>query len=241
MVPQMIYAGRILLAACCGIVIGWERQNRGKAAGIRTHFIISVASSLMMIISKYGFYNALQTAGTSVDVSRVGAGILAGVGLMSGGLVITQKRGVSSGITTAAGIWATVALGMSLGAGMYVTGLFATLLILLGQILMHRDLHLAKHLWKGQVDFLIPAADERCTQSNIAPAVPAVSDVAEHAMDEIAAGLERHGIEIINMKYELRNKDTIHLRIVFAAALKADRKEMAKRLAQIPYLYSYEF
>lgn len=241
MMVQIIYVGRILLAACCGIVIGWERQNRGKAAGIRTHFIISVASSLMMIISKYGFYDALGTAGTSVDVSRVGAGILAGVGLMSGGLVITQKRGVSSGITTAAGIWATVALGMSLGAGMYVTGLSTTLLILLGQILMHRDIHLAKHLWRGQVDFLIPIADGQCTQEATGPTALTVSDAVERAMDEIAAGLEKHGIEIISMKYELRNKNTVHLRIVFAAALKADRKEMAKHLTQIPYLYSYEF
>lgn len=124
---QLVYLGRIAAAGLCGVAIGWERQYRTKAAGVRTHFIISVAASLMMIISKYGFYDAIGPDGTSVDVSRVASGILAGVGLMSGGLVITGKQGYASGITTAAGIWATVAIGMSLGAGMYMIGLFSTL------------------------------------------------------------------------------------------------------------------
>ena len=135
---QGLYICRIFIAGICGILIGWERQNRMKVAGTKTHFIIAVTAAMMMIVSKYGFYDALSGTGTSVDVSRVASGILAGLGIMGGGLVITGKQGVTSGITTAAGIWATVGIGMAFGAGMYVIGISVTILLLLGQFLMHK-------------------------------------------------------------------------------------------------------
>lgn len=218
---QLVYLGRIAAAGLCGVAIGWERQYRTKAAGVRTHFIISVAASLMMIISKYGFYDAIGPDGTSVDVSRVASGILAGVGLMSGGLVITGKQGYASGITTAAGIWATVAIGMSLGAGMYMIGLFSTLFLLLGHFLMHKNIRLARHSWRGQIDFQLTNTKDD--------------------MEEITSRLAENGIDILRMKCEYRDKHSERLRIVFAISTRLDREEVADIIAGIPHLCSYEF
>ncbi|MBQ8006317.1 MAG: MgtC/SapB family protein [Lachnospiraceae bacterium] len=81
---DLVYLFRIFLAICAGAVIGYEREHRYKVAGLRTHILISLASALMMIISKYAFFDVLNIAGYSglgLDVSRVAAGIIAGMGI----------------------------------------------------------------------------------------------------------------------------------------------------------------
>ena len=90
----------------------------------------------MMIVSKYGFFDVLVHEGVSVDVSRVAAGVVSAIGFIGGG-VIFLKRDTLVGLTTAAGLWATVGVGIAIGAGMYVTGIFTTLFILLLQLIMH--------------------------------------------------------------------------------------------------------
>lgn len=220
-VLQMIYICRILSAGICGILIGWERQKRIKAAGIKTHFVIAVASALMVVISKYGFYDALVASETSVDVSRVAAGILAGVGLMGGGLVISGKQGFTSGITTAAGIWATVAIGMSLGAGMYVVGIGTTGILLLAQMIFHKSVRLVKGFWHGQIDFLIH----------------------QDGMDlqTINQRLEESGISVLRTKCEIQEGGTEKLRVTFAVPTEKERAEVVALITDIPYVHSYEF
>ena len=137
---QCIFALRLLLACICGGMIGYERQQRTKFAGIRTHIIICMAAALMMLISKHGFLDVVHQ-GINYDVSRVAAGIIAGMGILGGGVVISNnKQGTVSGITTAAGIWVTIAIGMCAGAGMYVMAIFSTLLVELIQGIFHKDL-----------------------------------------------------------------------------------------------------
>lgn len=218
---QGIYMGRIILAGLCGILIGRERQKRIKAAGIKTHFVIAVASALMMVVSKYGFLDALVSEATRVDVSRVAAGILAGVGLMGGGLVISGKQGYTSGITTAAGIWATVAIGMSLGAGMYVVGLMTTVILLVGQTIFHKNMKLARGFWQGQIEFIIQSGK---------------TDV--HA---ITTRLEENGINVLRIKCEFQGKDTEKLKIIFAIPTEKERGEVAGLIRALPHVHSYEF
>lgn len=141
---QASYFLRILLSGLCGMLIGTERQHRTKAAGIRTHYMISVATALMMIISKYGFMDVAGLNGLNCDVSRVAAGIITGVGILGGGLIIIGKQGNVSGITTASGVWATIAIGMALGAGMYLMGIGTTVLVLLAQMLFHSRLKICR-------------------------------------------------------------------------------------------------
>lgn len=133
---QLSYILRIVIAAICGLAIGYERKNRMKEAGIRTHFIVAVGAALMMIVSKYGFQDQIGWANLSLDPSRISAQIVSGVGFIGAGLIFMESQTVR-GLTTAAGVWATAGIGMAIGSGLYSIGLATTLIIILGQILLH--------------------------------------------------------------------------------------------------------
>ena len=133
---------RILVSCFCGACIGDERTKRLKEAGIRTHIIVCCAASLTMIISKYGFVDMSSATeffpGThSTDPARLAAQIISGVSFLGAGIIFRNGSSVR-GLTTAAGIWATAAIGLAIGAGMYVIGLLGTLIIAAIQIIMHR-------------------------------------------------------------------------------------------------------
>ena len=129
---------RILTAAVCGIVIGYERENRNKEAGIRTHAIVALGAALIMIVSKYGFSDI-----QNYDASRVAAQIVSGIGFLGAGIIFIRNRAVS-GLTTAAGIWATAGVGMAVGSGMYYIGIAVTVLIVLMQFVLHRQFVIKK-------------------------------------------------------------------------------------------------
>lgn len=129
------YILRLLLAAICGALVGLEREKRQKNAGLRTHIIVAMASALMMIVSKYGFFDVMKV-GLSPDPSRIAAGVVTAIGFLGGGVIFIRKDN-AVGLTTAAGLWATVGIGITIGAGMYITGVACTLLMLLVQTIMH--------------------------------------------------------------------------------------------------------
>ena len=139
-----VFLFQLICAGLCGTAVGIERQSRMKSAGVRTHFVVAMASALMMIVSKYGFLDVIAINGASVDISRVAAGIISGIGILGGGLIFIGKQGLVSGMTTAAGIWMTVGIGMAMGARMYVLGFEGTILILLMQYFFHRKLAIFK-------------------------------------------------------------------------------------------------
>ena len=122
---------RIFVAAILGGAIGLEREYRDKAAGFRTHFLVALGSALFMIISAYGFEGALVSSEHRLDVSRVAAQVVSGIGFIGAGMIIFQKNAVH-GLTTAAGVWVTAAIGLACGAGMYALATAATLLVLIG-------------------------------------------------------------------------------------------------------------
>ena len=127
---------RMLAACLCGACIGLERSRRQKDAGIRTHIIVALGSALMMIVSKYGFFDILQYGGLSADASRIAANVITGVSFLGAGMIIMRNASVK-GLTTAAGIWTTSGIGMAIGAGMYTVGIFATVLMIVLQIVLH--------------------------------------------------------------------------------------------------------
>ncbi len=140
----ILYAGlflRILAAGFCGVVIGFERKSRLKEAGIRTHFVVAVAAALLMIVSKYGFSDVLRMDGMGLDPSRIAAQIVSGVGFLGAGIIFVQKRTVT-GLTTAAGILATAGIGMAVGAGLYGLGIAVTAMIVIAQIILHKNIRL---------------------------------------------------------------------------------------------------
>lgn len=157
---------RILLAAFCGAAIGYERKSRGKGAGIRTHVIVALASALMMVVSKYGFFDLIRGGFGDVEVrldpSRVASTIASGIGFLGAGLIFIHKNTVK-GLTTAAGIWATAGVGMALGAGMYAIGIAAAVLIIVAQMLLHKDLKILQVHNEEQISVVIDSSEESLT------------------------------------------------------------------------------
>lgn len=133
---------RIVVAGLCGAGIGFERSRRYKEAGIRTHIIVCMASSLVMILSRFAFVAgniSLYGSPIQADGARLAAQVVSGISFLCAG-VIFKNGNTIKGLTTAAGIFATAGIGLSIGAGMYILGVGVTVMIMLIQILMHRFL-----------------------------------------------------------------------------------------------------
>ena len=135
---QLEYIVRVLVAGFCGAMIGYERKNKLKEAGIRTHFIVALTSALIIIISKYGFYDIVGTPGIGLDPARVAAQVVSGVGFLGAGLIFIRNQSIS-GLTTAAGMWATAGIGLAIGCGLYLLGIVSSIIILIAQFLLHRS------------------------------------------------------------------------------------------------------
>jgi putative Mg2+ transporter-C (MgtC) family protein len=131
-----IYLLRILIAAACGAAIGEERENRERTAGLRTHIIIAIASCMMMILSKYAFSDVLGDT-VMLDPSRIAAGVVSSIGFLGTGIIFVQRKEVV-GLTTAAGLWATVGIGMGIGAGMYFISICVTGMVVLVQVRLRK-------------------------------------------------------------------------------------------------------
>jgi Uncharacterized membrane protein len=126
---------RLLVAGLLGAAIGLEREYRAKGAGFRTHFLVSIGSALMMIVSIYGFEDVVNGVTVRLDPSRIAGQVITGVGFIGAGTIILQKQ-VVRGLTTAAGIFAVAGIGLATGAGMYWLALVATILVLFGMEIM---------------------------------------------------------------------------------------------------------
>lgn len=130
---------RMLIAVVCGFVIGLERKSRSKEAGIRTHAIVCLAACLFMILSKYlasPLFSDIVGSGFTGDATRIASQVVTGIGFLGAGIIM-YRRDVMHGLTTAAGVWATAAIGMALGAGFVVTGVCATAIIVILQLIFH--------------------------------------------------------------------------------------------------------
>lgn len=126
----MEFIFRVFVAALLGGIIGFEREYRAKEAGLRTHFLVAMGSALFMILSQFGFESQLGMPTISLDPSRIASQVVTGIGFIGAGTIIFQKH-VIKGLTTAAGLWVTSAIGLTCGSGMYLLAVTATLLVLL--------------------------------------------------------------------------------------------------------------
>ena len=115
----------LTLAFVLSALVGVEREIRQKSAGLRTHTLVGVSAALIMLVSKYGFMDILANGRVVLDPSRVAAQVVSGIGFIGGG-VIFMRRDVVRGLTTAASIWFTAALGMACGAGLPVLAVATT-------------------------------------------------------------------------------------------------------------------
>src|ERR1700683_1274287 len=117
--------GELGLAFALSALIGLEREIRNKSAGLRTYTLVGFAAALIMLVSKYGFAGVLSPERVVLDPSRIAAQIVTGIGFIGGGLIFVRRDSVR-GLTTAAIVWLTAAIGMACGAGLPVLALVVT-------------------------------------------------------------------------------------------------------------------
>lgn len=130
---------RLVVACFLGSIIGFERVLRAKEAGLRTHFMVALGSALFMLVSQFGFVKGYLLLNQYVDInmvrsfdmSRVASQIVSGIGFIGAGTIILHKRYIT-GLTTAAGLWTTAAVGCAVGGGLYTVAIVATILTLIG-------------------------------------------------------------------------------------------------------------
>ena len=121
---------RLAAAAGLGSLIGFERERLLWAAGIRTHMLVSVGACLFMIVSSYGFAEAVRNPNVVLDPSRVAAQVVSGIGFLGAGSILLRNE-VVKGLTTAASIWSVAAIGLAVGGGLYFAAGASTAVILL--------------------------------------------------------------------------------------------------------------
>src|SRR6195952_5760176 len=125
MVSEWDLIWRLALALGLSSAIGLERELRQKAAGLRTYTLVGLGSALFMLISKYGFFDVLEPKTVVLDPSRVAAQIVSGIGFIGAGLIFVRRDSVR-GLTTAAGIWLTAAVGAAAGASLPLLAIATT-------------------------------------------------------------------------------------------------------------------
>lgn len=149
--PTLDFVIRLLVASLVGAVIGFERKYRAKGAGIGTHVLVAIGAALFMIVSQHGFEGAPR-----FDAARVAAGVVSGIGFLGGGIILKQQNRVS-GLTTAAGLWVTAAMGLAVGSGMYILGAASVLIVLLWADITHL---LTRKVGKRQVTISLTSNDK---------------------------------------------------------------------------------
>jgi len=122
---------RLLLSVIMGGIIGAERQLHRKAAGLRTHVLVCIGSTLMMLVAIFIYYTFKEE--TNIDPGRIVGNVISGIGFLGAGTIIVT-RGSIRGLTTAATLWVTAAVGLAIGCGFYFAALIATMLIIISLI-----------------------------------------------------------------------------------------------------------
>ncbi len=205
---------RLVAAVILGGFIGLERSVHGQSAGLRTQMLVAAGSALAMIVSlAFGdVYGSTSSAHISVDPARVAYGVMGGIGFLGAGVILRYGTDVR-GLTTAASLWCTAAIGLACGFGMYIVAIFATALILVV-------------LWGLKIlDFHLPRSQERTLIiTSTSEALPSVRQV----IDEGAA--EVRDFSMLNHVEKDEARTTFHVRMKNEILL----KELAEKVGKVP-------
>lgn len=213
------YFLRIIIAAVCGAIIGYERKNRLKEAGIRTHLIVALGSALMMVVSKYGFEDTVAQLGRA-DGSRIASQIVTGVGFLGAGTIFVRKNTIS-GLTTAAGIWTTAGIGMAIGAGLYGVGIASAVAIIIVQFVFH-----------GHIKFFQTPSAELL--------VFRITD-NDGTFDYIRKKLSEEGIDVLSVRMDKSSSGVINLDIYAKFPLNYNRENLIDMFADNEKIKTLEY
>jgi putative Mg2+ transporter-C (MgtC) family protein len=157
---------RLFAAACCGAVVGWEREARNKAAGLKTLTLVALGAAAFTQVGVY-FYQVNGQADSALDATRIIAGVMQGIGFLGAGAIL-QSRGSVRGLTTAATIWIAGGLGTACGFGAYAIAIVTVLLALLTLVMLssledrylRREASVAPSASGAQADKPVDSSDE---------------------------------------------------------------------------------
>ncbi|WP_028609121.1 MgtC/SapB family protein [Paenibacillus harenae] len=138
---------RLLMALGLGGLIGLERELGGHSAGFRTHILVCLGSAVIVLLSIYGFADFASEPNVRLDPARLAAQVISGVGFLGAGTIMRNGFGVS-GLTTAASLWVSAAIGLAAGAGFYVGAVIATLLVVISLFALNK---LEKRFSRGKM------------------------------------------------------------------------------------------
>ena len=190
---------RLVIAAVLGGLIGLEREQHGRSAGLRTHLLVALGAATAMVVSlHFSVIYGLKGAATSirVDPARVAYGVMGGIGFLGAGTIIQSGLGVR-GLTTAACLWCTAAIGLAAGFGMFAVSFLATIIVLFALVVL------------DYIDRKLPA---RITK-RVVIRIPETSIEQIHRYEQI---LQQKGVKVIPAGYSCdyrKNCSTITLRV----------------------------
>lgn len=213
---QSEYLFRILIACLCGMVIGYERKSQHKVAGIRTHAIVALGAALIMVVSKYGFTDI-----PDYDASRMAAQIVSGVGFLGAGIIFVRNNSSISGLTTAAGIWATSGIGMTIGAGLYYLGIMTTILVIVVHFRMRQEPFKMRGKREEAVSFILNG------------------DMSDLAM--IRSRLKEARVELLSLDMEYVEDEHIEVEATFLVPKKFERVKLVEIVGAIDGITSVRF
>ncbi len=209
-------ARHMLAALAAGAVIGTERSFHGRPAGFRTHSLVCMSSSMLMLLTVYQTrWLALATDGIRMDPTRMAQGIMTGIGFLGAGVIFKEGLTVR-GLTTAASIWTTAAIGILMGAGLFGAGAFATVLTLgILSVFRQIELYFPTHLYAH--------CAVRFARDHVTPE------------DGLHALLAEHGFKAASLSYSLVDGDqTFEYRMAIRTVRAENMARLAAALAERP-------
>ena len=204
---------RILLSTFCAGTLGFERERHNQAAGFRTYIIVSDASALVMMT------NIFVAGIGETDLVRMSASVITGLGFLGAGMIFVRNQTIS-GLTTAAGVWATAGIGMTIGAGLYFLGVAATLLIVAAQMTLHKNF-----TWLH-----FPVAEQ------ISMEIEDTGDGVASIRDKLLS----HNLEIISMKSRNNGNGLISLDLYVKLPRNYNVTQLMSLLSDNPHIKSID-
>lgn len=218
---------RLVLAAILGGLVGIEREIHNHPAGFRTHLLVSVGSSLIMLLSFYGFQDYISANKDVVrfDPSRLASYVVSGIGFLGAGTILVQGYTVK-GLTTAASIWVVAAIGLTVGAGMYVGAIIATVIVILSLLFLGKmTFSFNKEQYKNQLSILV--------------------DGDKAQLNELIKLFDNHEVVLYSMKSEKQNiyneNPMIEYRIFVEYTEESKINTLIDELHKIPYVRQVTF
>lgn len=208
-----IIAMRLFLAALLGGLVGLDRENKKRAAGLRTHVLVSLGSALVMITSVYIFeqYHGL----TNIDPARLGAQVISGIGFLGAGTIIKQGTAVK-GLTTAASLWAVACIGLATGIGFYTAAILAGIVVFITLVLLSKFEKVFRRKADTELDISMKLQNK------------------PGKLGEMASAIGKLGVQITGVSIEDEEEDCLIVQLTLSLSKNHDANDVLANIKAIP-------